>query len=115
MYANPSNIAAVATAATYIAQTPPLAYDYQADLPAELTIESVAAQLLPLAQVAGFDTVNISQSYCTKYGSTYHATAVKIKSVEGVALLRIGVKTLAAALQGATDTLHKMTSFFASV
>ena len=115
MYTNPTNIAAVATAATYIAQTPALAYDYPADLPAELTIESVAAQLLPLAQVAGFDTVTISRSYCTKYGSTYHSTAVKIKPREGACLLPIGVKTLAEVLTGARDTLWQMTSFFASV
>ena len=51
-------------AASYIAQAP------------AHTLESISAELLPLAQAAGFDSLSLSQSLCSVYGARFHATGL---------------------------------------
>ena len=90
-------------------QTPaPYAAAYIAQAPAH-TLESISAELLPLAQAAGFESLSLSQTLSTAYGARYNAHALASEA-QGFACTSLASSTQCATLEemreSAQETLY---------
>jgi hypothetical protein len=91
---------AVAYAATYIVEAP------------AHTLESITAELLPLAHAAGFEGVALNQYHDSLHGSHYTAHAVlgAKQGFEATALVGgVGCKSLDGLRDAAQETLYTIT------
>ena len=84
-------------AASYIAQAP------------AHTLESISAELLPLAQAAGFESLSLSQTISTAYGARYGAHGL-MDEAQGFAAVSLAsctqCYTLEAMRESAQETLY---------
>ena len=90
--------------------TPATVYaaSYIAEAPAH-TLESVSAELLPLAQAAGFASLSITQTMSTSYGAVYAAFALMNEGQAFACTALSGTDrctTMEAMREAATETLY---------